>query len=98
MVGIEGPFTRCVAESFQLVSGTDPKVIGESSLRHGSLKEDNDELKRQLRQAQSRIADLEKLMKERMAHEHQLRDSIMQVCMIFGMAFLSEVATGTTRN
>lgn len=65
-------------ESFQLVSGTDPRILGESSLRHGSVKEENDELKRQLRQAQSRIADLEKLMKERLAHEHQLRDSIMQ--------------------
>jgi hypothetical protein len=40
---------------------------------------ENDVLRTKLRQAQNRIADLEKLLKERMAHEHQLRDSIMQV-------------------
>jgi len=65
-------------ESFQLV-GSEYKPPSSSTAVRSAVELENDELKHQLHQAQSRISDLEKLMRERMAHEHQLRDSIMQV-------------------
>lgn len=64
-------------ESFQLV-GSEYKPPSSSTAVRSAVELENDELKHQLHQAQSRISDLEKLMRERMAHEHQLRDSIMQ--------------------
>jgi len=64
-------------ESFQIV-GSESKPSSSSPAARPPMEVENEELKHQLRHAQSRISDLEKLMKERLAHEHQLRDSIMQ--------------------
>jgi len=64
-------------ESFQIV-GSEYKSSSSFPATRPAVEVENEELKHQLRQAQSRISDLEKLMKERLAHEHQLRDSIMQ--------------------
>jgi hypothetical protein len=69
------------AESFQMV-GADTKPTDSPAITKAPSKGDSNELGEKLQQAQLRIIELEKHLKERMIHEHQLRDSIMQVSMV----------------
>jgi hypothetical protein len=61
-----------------IAPGAEKSMMGSSSGKH-LLKDENDDLKKQLQLTQTRVQELEKLLKGRIAHENQLRDSIMQV-------------------